>query len=86
MQPNVQHARGPRLMRRIFLRTVDSELTETNNEPPLRVFKLFTSKKFLRRTFHFSGGAYALPPSYATGDRTEFRTGTGTRLCYRCGT
>ena len=41
--------------------TVGSELTETDNESPFRVFKFLTPKMFFRRTFPFSGGSVRSP-------------------------
>ena len=49
--------------------TVGSELTETDNEPPFRVFKFLTPKKFFSAGLSLlQGGAYAppVPPGYAT--------------------
>ena len=48
--------------------TVGSELTETDNEPPFRVFKFLTPKKF-PPDFPFFRGERTLPPlppGYAT--------------------
>ena len=42
--------------------TFGSELSETDNEAPFRVFKFLTPKKFsFRRTFPFSGGSVRYP-------------------------
>ena len=46
--------------------TVGSELTETDNEPPLRVFKFLTPKSFFPPDFPFFRGERTLPPGYAT--------------------
>ena len=49
--------------------TFGSELTETDNEPPFRVFKFFDTKNvFFRWIFPFSGGNVRspAPPGYST--------------------
>ena len=42
--------------------TVDSELTETNNEPPFRVFKFLTPKKIFSAGLSLFQGERTLPP------------------------
>ena len=54
--------------------TVGSELTETFNEPPFRVFKSMTPKKFFFAELSlFQGGAYAPTAPLATPLQYEFK-------------
>ena len=55
--------------------TVGSELTEMDNESPLRVFKFSTPKK-IRPTLSFSGGTYAMRLSHYYGGVFQITTET----------